>query len=346
MGIVAIADAAGARPPASDRKAKAREFGRAFVSAGLASSQGPDRAVLYVGRDLRLVFVPAARTDVLVATFSPLGHSRAADAPGFAEGFLLRHDYPALHFISSWDHWWQTAEMEAALSAAATVIAQFPQVITYGTSMGAYGALAFSMALRATKVLAFSPQFTVDPEKPPYERRWKHHASKITFINDDIVAGIAPAADVHVFYDRFSQDTAHVRLLQQQENVVAHSLPFAGHGTPGALAICGMLSSTVCELLDGTFTSSHLAWRFRIKKRETFAYWSLLADHCYRGRRYALARLATDRALAIEPRSKINLDRKVRIDRRLEKKCQAANPSDLAVPKAARSSPKLETPLQ
>jgi lysophospholipase L1-like esterase len=316
-----------------------------------SQNMGAGRLELYSGRDARLVFTPADRTDLIVITFSPLGHSRAADAPGFGEGFLLKRGYSGLHFISSWDHWWQIAEMDALLEAATPITQRYPRIITYGASMGAYGALAFSSALGATHILAFSPQYTIDPDKPPYERRWKHHAANIVFLRDDIAGGIARSADARVFYDRFSPDQAHIELLRRHDNIVLHTLPFAGHGTPGALATCGLLSQTIVDLIEDRFDPVLLAREYRLRKRETAAYWFLLADYSFQKRRYALARRAVDRALDIDAvanrQRRAEMESRLAVAQEVVRKIEAElAEADSQAPRADKRRPRIEMRLE
>ena len=51
---------------------------------------------------------------------------------------------------------------------------EYDRAVTYGNSMGAYGALLISRAIQATDVIAFAPQYTVDATIMPEERRWLH----------------------------------------------------------------------------------------------------------------------------------------------------------------------------
>ncbi len=46
------------------------------------------------------------------------------------------------------------------------------QIVTIGQSMGAFCALAAAEVLPVSAVLAFGPQFSVDPARMPQETRW------------------------------------------------------------------------------------------------------------------------------------------------------------------------------
>ncbi|MEL7396373.1 MAG: hypothetical protein AAFN44_08380 [Pseudomonadota bacterium] len=54
------------------------------------------------------------------------------------------------------------------------------EVVTFGNSMGGYGAIIFAGALGATSCLSFSAQYSADPKTVPEEERWMEYRSKIT----------------------------------------------------------------------------------------------------------------------------------------------------------------------
>ncbi|MEO0750693.1 MAG: hypothetical protein AAFY25_02735 [Pseudomonadota bacterium] len=54
------------------------------------------------------------------------------------------------------------------------------EVVTFGNSMGGYGAIIFAGALGAKSCLSFSAQFSADPQVVPEEERWMDYRGKIT----------------------------------------------------------------------------------------------------------------------------------------------------------------------
>ncbi len=54
------------------------------------------------------------------------------------------------------------------------------EVVTFGNSMGGYGAIIFAGALGATSCLALSAQYSADPKVVPEEKRWMDYRGKIT----------------------------------------------------------------------------------------------------------------------------------------------------------------------
>lgn len=51
------------------------------------------------------------------------------------------------------------------------MIGEYRSIVTYGASMGGYGALKHGAAFGATHTLAFSPQLSINPSELPFEQR-------------------------------------------------------------------------------------------------------------------------------------------------------------------------------
>lgn len=127
------------------------------------------RQVLFVGRDVRVVLQPAA-SPVVVATFN-WGKYQAEGDHFYADGLMHKLGHAAVGIVSTRPHWYVCEEMPQALAVARQAMANHPLRVGYGYSMGAYGALKHSQALALDLVLAFSPQWSVDPQEAPWDER-------------------------------------------------------------------------------------------------------------------------------------------------------------------------------
>jgi hypothetical protein len=194
---------------------------------------------------------PAAGVDRLVVTFDHFVQ-RKEDFEHGKELFFAKHGVAHLHVFTRTNHWFQTAESAELARVLGEVSAGFREVVSYGSSMGAYGALAFSGALRANRVLAFSPQYSVDPAKVPFDKRWKMDRDAILDFPRDQLAGLLnPDAVIEVFYDPFHKlDTEHARLIQQSHAKVSLvRLPCAGHPVTHVLRSSNLLGRRCLNLL-------------------------------------------------------------------------------------------------
>lgn len=95
-------------------------------------------------------------TDYLLATFNPA--VMPPNAAFWGQPLVAKLGCGALGFMSKSPNWFPARSMQAALAEAAPLIAKFPHLITYGFSLGAYGALKHAKLLNAELTMAFSPQ--------------------------------------------------------------------------------------------------------------------------------------------------------------------------------------------
>ncbi|MBE9606592.1 hypothetical protein IAI18_17140 [Acetobacteraceae bacterium H6797] len=265
--------------------------------------------LIFDGPDLRLVYVPAEKRGPLVVTFSPLVHQDFDPPVGFGQEFFAKRGLACLCFISAWPHWWQVPDIEKALSIAREVVRQHSRVITYGSSMGGHGALLHSRALGATTVIAAAPQFSIDPAKAPFERRWRHRASKLTFNWDDMKAGLAPKARKYIIYDPLSIDRKHVQRLRSPR-IIRVGLPFSGHAPLAYLSHIGLLSDTILSMIGNKFSLLSLKEAVRAQRRGNPDYWGEMALALQQRGRYqaAVEALRTAKSLdasAIQPRLRL-----------------------------------------
>ncbi len=184
------------------------------------------RDVVFSGPEFSIVRVPGEQDRPVFITFDSFNDLLLPERNGFGEAFLARQ---GLRHITS-SHLQRLVPISAdARRTGRCAQAHRPRsaVITYGSSMGGYAAFRFSGLLQAARVIAFSPQYSVDPRRVPWETRWRKLGASLTMLWDDL----PPAADaqVLVFYDSLSRDRRHARLMARERRVHHVRLPDSGH---------------------------------------------------------------------------------------------------------------------
>ncbi|WP_288999126.1 hypothetical protein [uncultured Psychrobacter sp.] len=169
---------------------------------------------------------------------------------GFGNPYLETLGVSCVYVIARENHWWQSAEIEHELHKLRDLLANFSEVITYGSSMGAYGAVLFSDVLEASRVILISPQFSIDREKAPFESRWEKEYKKIEFINDDLTSLINNSYKA-IFYTPEGNDNRQVELFRKNEVRNCHFFPlkFSGHPSGPYLSETGVLSKMIKYLV-------------------------------------------------------------------------------------------------
>jgi hypothetical protein len=222
-------------------------------SASKTVGRNADREVLYRSEDLLVVGVLPFTSRSTVITFTAWSEEPSLDKAGFGETFLTKYGFDAVHVICRDNQWYQYADIRAALDAAAARTALYRNRVAMGWSMGAYAAINFSEDLGVSRVIAVSPQFSVDPIKVDFETRWRRERAAITFRQDLIDSHTGDGAEVCVIYDDLhSLDRRHVELIRNHlPNLRELRLPGSGHPAGSVLLTLGILSTSVVRLIEG-----------------------------------------------------------------------------------------------
>lgn len=198
-----------------------------------------------------MVVVECGTSDKVIVTFDGFSDGQDQERKGFGEGFFEKHGITAYHFIHKHNLWYGFPEMEQALDLVKHDIPAGWSIITYGASMGGYAAVRSSGLLQAAKVIAFSPQYSVDPASVPWERRWSRAIQQCTHVMDHMP--INPDAEIYLFYDPKTDDARHAELIGQQGICQHIPMPYSGHFSITMLHQIGMLEKTLLQIIDGTF---------------------------------------------------------------------------------------------
>lgn len=136
--------------------------------------KGSPRRIVFDGQDLRVVVQPAA-SPAVVACFN-WGKFQAEGDHFYADELMRNLGLSAVGIVSKRPHWYVCEEWPQAQAAILEAMAGHTLRVGYGFSMGAYAALKYSSALGLDKVLAFSPQWSVDPQEAPWDdrRNWAY----------------------------------------------------------------------------------------------------------------------------------------------------------------------------
>lgn len=166
------------------------------------------------------------------------------------------------------------------------------KIVTYGASMGGHGALLASSRLAASRVLAIVPQYSIDRDIVPFEKRWKEHAARIgTFIHN-IDAEIDPDCQIFTLHDPRNIDQRQMNLFTQTPSWSMLTLPFGGHTPLTGLQQAKILSAFVTDIVGGTFDPA--IWKPKLLKarRASTSYWRVIATHAIRLNRISFAEYA------------------------------------------------------
>ena len=236
----------------------------------------PDRSFRVVGDTAFLWFEP--RSDVLLVAFDNLA---TLDNPYPRLPWLHRQaaelGYSLLGVQSHAKDWFRqltAPDLIRGLSGQG-FFGRFSSIVFAGASMGAFGALNFAPLVPGARVLALSPQSTMNRTIAPFERRfpWAVRNSdweKPAFL--DAAAAVPFIPNVSVVFDPFvTEDRQHAeRLVGPNVQLVR-----IGHATHEAVRVViksGALNPMIEEFaMTGALGAS---FRTHMRKRRTVRKWA------------------------------------------------------------------------
>ena len=234
-----------------------------------------------------------------VVTFDSFTDDRTLDRAGFGEVFLDAAGMDAIHVIARDNDWYQYADTADAMACVKTAAGRYGRVTSYGSSMGAYAAIRLAGLAGAHAVLALSPQYSIDPQVAPWERRWIACSRAFRPVWERTLA-LPQVGEAYVVYDPLDLDRRQIRLLRDSGFAFqALGIPHAGHPITGYLAEVGLLQSGILDLARGNFDSAAFTKAARDRQRDSAQFYMTRSGQTSKrrqGRRVALMRDAFRRA--------------------------------------------------
>ncbi len=263
--------------------------------------------ILY--RSAQLLVKAAHRgSECCVVTFDSFTDNVDLDRPAFGEEFLARHGISAVHVVNARNHWYHEPDWWEAVSAARAAASGHARILSYGSSMGGYAALRFADHVGATSALAFSPQYSIDPRKAPFERRWPEFRRRkwLPELSGPLSSGISAV----VVYDPVMEaERLHTERIAAEMSVRKLALPHAGHQTAAFLAECGLLSDIALQMVAGWPDLAGIGSQARARRKQSPHYLIALSACAERMKRSATAEVLVRRAIAIAPGAAAGWDR-------------------------------------
>ncbi|NDW51905.1 hypothetical protein [Aliiroseovarius sp. PrR006] len=187
--------------------------------------------LLFDGAALRVIGSSVDRPKLFV-TFDHWRRKRASFPEYRPSKTALNHGFGHIFIQTAQNDWFLNQDTDR-LREFLTELCQSKESCSVGFSMGGYGALLFANALRLRRVLLLSPQYSIMPEKAPYEMAYRDEAATLDPALDRVVPlengqrlqGIIAYDPRLAPQDRLHAD--HIRALHPDLQPVA--LPFGGH---------------------------------------------------------------------------------------------------------------------
>ncbi|WP_131118731.1 hypothetical protein [Lichenihabitans psoromatis] len=249
---------------------------------------------LYRDDDLLVRAACPFGSTVCFVTFDSYSDVGSLDRPAFGESFLRDRGFDAVHILSRRNNWYLHETSAKAFDAARNAVTGYRRVVTYGSSMGGYAAIRFGRQVGAGHAIAMSPQYSINPDTPPFETRWRFDAEAIDFRHenrwDDCFVEAAT-----IFYDPRDPDRHHVEMFKGKTRVIAVPVVNGGHPCTTMLAEIGLLQTALPEIAAGTFDPAIFAQHLKAERRRSAHLYYNISNNIRRPRdRVRFARMAAD----------------------------------------------------
>jgi hypothetical protein len=272
------------------------------------AAQGAGGAYHDVGKHVVALIPQGSRR--LVVTFDNLAAKReAADRLPWGHDYLAKTGWDVLGVLSKAPNWFREPSLYDLFDRFRDegLFRGYDHVVTYGSSMGGFGACAFAAAAPGCTVLAFAPQRSLAPSLVPFELRYRYGRSLGDWTDprySDGLEGIRQAGQVYLVHDpRERLDAQHVAALRAP-NVMALALPGTGHKIPPSLLKMGILKPFAEEALMGKLELRSFHKLYRQRRNSVPWVQALLTRALARGH-YKLGLWAGEKAMKIQPHWKI-----------------------------------------
>lgn len=247
---------------------------------------------VFDGEHLRATVFRPRRSKLFVSFRQRVGHAGVFDEAQPVMGYL-RRGYAHLHLQARNNDWFINAETEALETRLAQFVQRYDEVIAMGFSMGGYGALRFAKVLRITRVMAISPQVSIDPTVVPFDKRYRAEAAGWDDNLGDLTQRRCDLSGV-VLVDPFKQrDLVHGRMICEIfPRLTLVRLPNGGHPATRALKEGGRFDWLKADLAEGLADPQAITRAHREVRRKSVSYWTHLAQNARWHGREALAQEA------------------------------------------------------
>lgn len=220
-----------------------------ITNPALESYNTNERYVIHSGPDLSVIFFKGDRNpSKIICTFnSHISKARVELIPssplkGGWEKEITASGYSGLFFISHWNHWFNTFELETAIESCLNILEGFEKKIFMGASLGGHAAIRLSRRIGAHVVLAISPQLCINPAiVGHYENRWKDEHKEILSYGKPISLDTC-SEEIYIIYDdKHAIDARHATEINRLIPCQLYSLGDSGHSSVRPLADLGLL---------------------------------------------------------------------------------------------------------
>ena len=170
-------------------------------------------------------------------------HSTTKDFRKDFKGLLKQSIFNVMFVADREMSWYNTVDVDKIKSKLNN-----QEVITIGSSMGAYNAIQFANDFNVTKVIAFATQYSIHPHIVPDQRIWEKHSDKIKKWNNQHLV-FNNTTEYYIFSGDKKEEMYHTNMIPYQRNIHKFTL-IGGHYLANRLKAKGILYLLINDCIN------------------------------------------------------------------------------------------------
>lgn len=222
-----------------------------------------------------------------MVTFDNWRKDHVAFPEAAASNGVMQAGFGQLCVHTAANDWYLNPDLAALRAALSQFSAGYAEVRGIGFSMGGYGALLLSKALRLHKVVLVSPQVSIFPQRPPHDDRYGAEAAVLDPAQDQLALDMIAGLQGVILFDPIRQrkDTSHARAIAAiAPGLQAVAMPLSGHPAMGAIREARLYGRVLQAAMTGDLNAAEFRGIHRTARALSPRYQSLLAAYLERRR--------------------------------------------------------------
>lgn len=212
------------------------------------------RKLIYEDEELNVIYKSGA-SDFLLIIFGDLAHL-IQNEKFYAEPVISKLNFNTICFTARTPNWFPEYNVKSGLQVCVEngLLLGYRKILIFGASMGGYAAIKYASLFNAQYVLAYCPQYSLDPEECDnhvngYEEFYSNKMKGMGIKKNNILGNIK---NIYIVYDpQHVIDNFHVsKILLEISDICTIRFHSGNHDIPKILAGTKIFESIVVSILN------------------------------------------------------------------------------------------------
>lgn len=188
----------------------------------------------------------SSESGIVLLSFTGVGHAMGGIDVQNPEFFGAGRTFDNIIFITDTTRSWSNALDYRKIKELIAPYIDGKEVHSIGNSMGGFNAIVSTHHIATKTCISFSPQFSINPEHVPWERRWRNYSSQINnFSVDNAGTFINERTCYYIFSGGEGLDFKHAKMFPVKKNVFHRAVKNVEHNVAQTMKEKGILGDVI-----------------------------------------------------------------------------------------------------